>query len=301
MRVLGEKLSAIITYFSIRDISKRLIDHKLAVAGLSLILGLLTIATLAPVIAPHDPIEQHLELRLSRPSLPYPLGNDNLGRCVLSQLIYGARVSLQAGMGVVLATTFVGTLLGLVAGYFGGIVDEVIMRVVDVLLAFPGLVLVLVVTGLLEPGLQNVMFALSIVGWMQYARVVRGVVLSVKAREFVEAGRAIGAKNLYLMFRHILPEAIPHVIVLATLRVGQIILAAAALSFLGLGVQPPTPEWGAMLKNGRAFLRTAPHLTIFPGLAIMLTVLAFNFLGDGLRDALDPRTTRQSWQTGSEF
>jgi peptide/nickel transport system permease protein len=219
------------------------------------------------------------------------LGNDYLGRCVLSQLIYGARVSLPVGVLVVSVTALFGTLLGLVTGYFAGLIDQVIMRAVDILLAFPGLILALVLVGLLKPGLLNVLLALSIVGWMQYTRVVRGVVLSVKERQFIDAARALGARDHYILFRHILPETLPYVIVLATLKTGQIILAAAALSFLGLGVQPPTPEWGAMLNNGRAFLRTAPHLTIFPGLTIMITVLAFNFLGDGLRDAIDPRQT----------
>jgi len=258
--------------------------------GIVIILGFVVAGVFAPYIAPHDPTKQRLDLRLGSPSKEYPLGNDNLGRCVLSQLIYGTRVSLPAGVIVVAVTASLGTLLGLVAGYFTGIVDKIITGVVDVLLAFPALILALVIIGVLKPGLQSVLLALSIVGWMQYTRVVRGVVLSAKERTFVEAARSLGGKDSYIVFRHILPETLPHVIVLATLKIGQIVLAAASLSFLGLGVQPPTPEWGAMLNNGRAFLRTAPHLTIFPGLAIMMTVLAFSFLGDGLRDAMDPRT-----------
>jgi len=268
---------------------ERLKENRLAMVGLVIVLVLVLVAILAPFIAPHDPIEQHLDRRLLPPSWQYPLGTDDLGRCILSRLIYGARVSLQVGAVVVGITALFGTLLGLIAGYRGGVVDEVIMRIVDVLLAFPGLILALVIAGLLGPGLFNVMLALSLVGWTGYARVVRGCVLSAKERTFVEAARALGSSNFHIMFRHILPEALPPVIVMATLGMGRTILAAAALSFLGLGAQPPMPEWGSMLNGGRAFLRVAPHLTTFPGLAIMITVLAFNFLGDGLRDALDPR------------
>ena len=271
------------------EVFQRLKKHRLALIGAGIILALIFIAVLAPFIAPHDPIEQNLEHRLLSPNTEYLLGTDNLGRCILSRLIHGTSVSLQIGVMVVGIAAFVGVTLGLVAGYRGGLIDELIMRIVDILLAFPGIILALVIAGILGPSLFNVMLALAVVGWTSYARVVRGAVLSVKEKEFVEAARALGAGEARIMFRHILPNVMAPVIVMATLGMAHVILAAAALGFLGLGAQPPTPEWGSMLNDGRAFMRTAPHLTIFPGLAIMVTVLAFNFLGDGLRDALDPR------------
>ncbi|MCL0096285.1 nickel ABC transporter permease subunit NikC [Thermodesulfovibrionales bacterium] len=271
------------------EVFQRLKKHRLALIGAGIILVLIFIAVLAPFIAPHDPIEQNLEHRLLSPNTEYLLGTDNLGRCILSRLIHGTSVSLQIGVMVVGIAAFVGVTLGLVAGYRGGLIDELIMRIVDILLAFPGIILALVIAGILGPSLFNIMLALAVVGWTSYARVVRGAVLSVKEKEFVEAARALGAGEARIMFRHILPNVMAPVIVMATLGMAHVILAAAALGFLGLGAQPPTPEWGSMLNDGRAFMRTAPHLTIFPGLAIMVTVLAFNFLGDGLRDVLDPR------------
>ena len=271
------------------EIVKQFKEHKIAMVGAVLILFLAFIAIFAPYIAPHDPIEINLKERLQSPNSEYPLGTDNLGRCMLSRLIYGTRISLQIGIIVVGITTAAGLILGLIAGYYGGILDEIIMRMVDILLAFPGIIFALAIVGALGPGLLNVMIALAIVGWTGYARVVRGVVLSVKEKEFVESARALGASDFYILSRHILPSCAAPVIVLATLGMAYVILAAAALSFLGLGAQPPTPEWGSMLNNGKNFMRTAPHLTTFPGLAIMVAVLAFNFLGDGLRDALDPR------------
>lgn len=271
------------------EVLKRLKKHRLAMIGAAIILALVFIAVLAPFIAPNDPIEQNLPYRLLTPNTEYPLGTDNLGRCVLSRLIHGASVSLQIGIMVVGITAIIGVSLGLIAGYQGGLIDEMIMRSVDILLAFPGIILALVIAGILGPSLYNVMLALAVVGWTSYARVVRGSVLSVKEKEFVEGARALGLSDLRIMFRHVLPNVMAPVIVMATLGMAHVILAAAALSFLGLGAQPPAPEWGSMLNAGRAFMRTAPHLTVFPGLAIMVTVLAFNFLGDGLRDALDPR------------
>jgi len=272
---------------------QQLKKNKIAIIGLIIIISLAFIALFAPFIAPHDPIEQNLEKRLLPPCREYPMGTDDLGRCLLSRIIYGARVSLQLGVIVVGIITVIGVTLGLISGYYGGIVDEIIMRLVDVVLAFPGIILALAVAGALGPGLFNVMLALAMVGWTGLARVVRGSVLSVKQKEFVESARALGCSDLHIMTRHILPNVMAPVIVLATLDMAFIILAAAGLSFLGLGAQPPTPEWGSMLNNGRAFMRTAPHLTTFPGLAIMVAVLAFNFLGDGLRDALDPRQQRE--------
>ena len=207
--------------------------------------------------------------------------------------MYGTRVSLQIGVIVVGIAACTGVVLGLIAGYWGRIIDEIIMRIVDVMLAFPGIILALVIAGLLGPGLFNVMLALTLVGWTRYTRVVRGCVLSVKERGFVEAARAIGSGDAHILARHILPEVMAPVIVMATLGMGWTILGAAALSFLGLGAQPPIAEWGSMLNSGRAFMRQAPHHMTFPGLAIMVTVLAFNFLGDGLRDTLDPRQEKR--------
>ena len=272
---------------------QQLKKNKIAIIGLIIIITLAFIALFAPFIAPHDPIEQNLDKRLLTPCREYPMGTDDLGRCLLSRIIYGTRVSLKLGVIVVGIITVIGVTLGLISGYYGGIVDEIIMRLVDVVLAFPGIILALAVAGALGPGLFNVMLALAMVGWTGLARVVRGSVLSIKEKEFVESARALGCSDLHIMTRHILPNVMAPVIVLATLDMAFIILAAAGLSFLGLGAQPPTPEWGSMLNSGRAFMRTAPHLTTYPGLAIMVTVLAFNFLGDGLRDALDPRQQRE--------
>ncbi|MCL0037082.1 ABC transporter permease [Dehalococcoidia bacterium] len=268
------------------EVFRRLKKHRLAMIGAAIILALVLIAVLAPFIAPHDPIEQNLEHRLLSPNTEYLLGTDNLGRCILSRLIHGTSVSLQIGVMVVGIASITGVTLGLIAGYRGGLTDELIMRIVDILLAFPGIILALAIAGILGPSLYNVMLALAVIGWTSYARVVRGSVLSVKEKEFVEAARALGTGEARIMFRHVLPNVMAPVIVMATLGMAHVILAAAALSFLGLGAQPPTPEWGSMLNDGRAFMRSAPHLTIFPGLAIMVTVLAFNFLGDALRDIL---------------
>jgi peptide/nickel transport system permease protein len=257
--------------------------------GLSFVAVLTFVSMLAPLLAPNDPVEQDLKNRLQVFSWKYPLGTDEMGRCVLSRLIYGARVSLLIAVAVVAITGTLGTSLGLLSGYFGKAIDEILMRLVDMLTAFPGLVLALVMAGILGPGILNVIFSLCIVGWTRYARLVRGCVLSAKKRTFVEATRALGTSDTYILFRHILPEILSPVIVMATLGMGWAILAAAAMNFLGFGVQPPTPEWGSMINSGRSFLRVAHHLVTYPGLAIMLTVLAFNFLGDGLRDALAPK------------
>ncbi|KUK36368.1 MAG: Binding-protein-dependent transport systems inner membrane component [Thermacetogenium phaeum] len=270
---------------------ERLWQDKLALLGLVIILAVMAVAVFAPYIAPNDPVKVDLAQRLAPPGAPYPLGTDHLGRCLLSRLIYGTRPSLTTAALALSAIMLIGIPLGTLAGYCGGWVDNVIMRLVDVLLAFPGLILALVIAGMLGPGLLNVMLALSAVWWVGYARVIRGMVLSVKEKEFVLAARACGTSELGIISRHILPNVLSPVIVLATLDMGKLILAISGLSFLGLGAQPPTPEWGAMLNDGRPYLQVAPQLMIYPGLAIMTVVLAFNFLGDGLRDALDPRGT----------
>ena len=273
----------------IEDVFRELRNNKLALFGVLILFLLVFIAIFAPFIAPHDPVDQELKKRLSPPSSEYPLGTDHLGRCILSRLLYGARISLPIAMMVVGITFAIGVTTGAISGYLGGIADEIIMRIVDVFLTFPGLILALGIIAALGPGLFNAMIALVIVGWAGYTRIVRGSVLSVKEKEFVEGARGLGASDSYILVRHILPNVIAPVIPMAMLGMGYVILAVAGLSFLGLGAQPPTPEWGAMLNDGRVFMRSAPQLMIFPGLAIMITVLAFNFLGDGLRDVLDPR------------
>lgn len=268
---------------------KILPKNALAFIGLIIIILLVMVSIFAPLLAPYSPDEQRLEQTLLTPCMEFPFGTDDLGRCIFSRVLFGARVSLIIGITVTAVCAVTGLVIGMLAGYYGGIIDEIIMRLADVFLAFPGLILALIIAGLLGPGMFNVMFALALVGWMGYARVVRGVVLAEKQKEFVETVRALGATDLYIMHHHLLPNVLAPVIIMASVGIGHSILAAAGLSFLGLGVQPPIPVWGTMLNDGKAYLQTSPHLTIFPGLAIMVTVLAFNFLGDGLRDLFDPR------------
>ena len=257
--------------------------------GLGLVLTFALIAALAPVLAPNDPTLPHPAQALAPPSRQFLLGTDNLGRCLFSRLIYGSRQSLGTAAVATLLIMTIGVSIGVVSGYYGGALDSLIMRVVDVLLAFPSLVVALAIAGVLGPGMINAMVGLVSVWWVGYARVVRGLALSVRERPYIEAARTIGASHGRILWRHMLPNVVPPVIVLATLEMGQLILAIAGLNFLGLGAQPPTPEWGAMLNEGRPFLQLAPQLMIYPGLAIALVVLGFNLLGDGLRDWLDPR------------
>jgi ABC-type dipeptide/oligopeptide/nickel transport system permease subunit len=257
--------------------------------GLALVVAFIFIALAAPLLAPYDPTKLHPAQVLAGPSRQFLLGTDNLGRDILSRLLYGSRLSLgTAALAAALIMT-IGVTLGAVSGYFRGFVDTLVMRIVDVLLAFPSLVVALAIAGVLGPSVMHAMLGLVCVWWVGYARVVRGLVLSVRERPYVEAARTIGANNARVLWRHIMPNVVPPVIVLATLEIGQLLLAIAGLNFLGLGAQPPTPEWGAMLNEGRPFLQIAPQLMIYPGLAISLVVLGFNLLGDGLRDALDPR------------
>lgn len=269
----------------------RVRESRSAMLGLTIIVLLVLMAIFAPQLSPNDPTDVRLGDRLISPftESKYPLGTDHLGRCVLSRLLYGARISLAVGITVVGISTVIGVTLGVVSGYYGGISDSVIMRFVDATLSLPSIFLAVVIAGMLGRGLASVMIALVAIEWTSYARVTRGSVLSLKEREFVESARSLGARDSYIMARHILPNIIAPVIVVATIGMAYVILAAAALSFLGFGAQPPTPEWGAMLNAGRVYMRTEPYLTILPGFAIMLLVLAFNLLGDGLRDVLDPR------------
>jgi peptide/nickel transport system permease protein len=257
-------------------------------AGAAIVCVTLLAAVIGPAIADVDPAFQNLPLRLEGPSLSHWFGLDELGRDILARLLAGARISLLVGAVVVGISATVGTLLGSIAGYYGGIIDDLMSRVSDILMAFPGLLLAIAVVAVLGPSLTNVVLALTLIGWVGYARVVRGQVLRVRELEYVQAARALGATTPRILVRHIVPATLPALIVQATLGMGGAILAEASLSFLGLGVQPPTPSWGTMLNYGRSHVLDAPHLTIFPGLAIAVLVLGFNFLGDGLRDALDP-------------
>jgi peptide/nickel transport system permease protein len=257
--------------------------------GLAIVTLFVVIAVAAPLLAPHDPTAIDAARRLEGPSRGSPLGTDDLGRDLLSRLLYGSRWSLGTVGAATALIMSIGVAIGALAGYFGGLVDELLMRVVDVLLALPSLLLALAIAGTLGPGIGNVMLALVSVWWAGYARVVRGMVLVLRERRFIEAARALGVREGYIILRHVLRNVVPPVVVLATVEMGELILAIAGLNFLGLGAQPPTPEWGAMLNDGRPFLFTAPQLMIYPGLAISLLVIGFNLLGDGLRDALDPR------------
>lgn len=255
------------------------------------IVGLAFLAALVgPAVAPFDPASQDLALRLASPSGSHPFGLDELGRDILARVLAGARISFLVGVTVVTISAAIGTLLGAVAGYFGGRIDDVISRVIDTLLAFPGLLLAIALVAVLGPSLVNVLFALAIIGWVGYARLVRGQVLRAREFEYVQAAWALGASTARILWKHVIPTAIPALVVQATLGMAGAIIGEASLSFLGLGVQPPTPSWGTMLNGGRAHILDAPHLTLFPGLAIALLVLGFNFLGDGLRDRIDPRS-----------
>ena len=257
--------------------------------GTFIVVGAALLALLGPSMTPFDPAAQTLPLRLARPSAAHPFGLDELGRDILARVLAGARISFLIGLTVVFVSASVGTLLGAAAGYFGGLLDDAISRVIDVLLAFPGLLLAIALVAVLGPSLANVLVALTIIGWVGYARLVRGQVLRARELDYVQAARAQGAGVARILWRHVIPAALPAVVVQATLGMAGAIVSEAALSFLGLGVQPPTPSWGTMLNGGRAHLVDAPHLTVFPGLAIAILVLGFNFLGDGLRDLTDPK------------
>lgn len=268
----------------------RLARDPAALGGLILVFIVLLSALLAPVLAPHDPEPVSLSHRLLPPGGDYPLGTDALGRCLFSRILFGAQVTLQYSLAILGVILLIGVPLGLLAGYRGGFLESAVMRLADIVLAFPNLILALVMVGILGPGLFNVMLALALVSWVGYARVVRGLVISLKEKEFVSAARVCGTPAGVLLVRHILPNILPTVAILATLDLGKLILAISTLSFLGLGAQPPTPEWGAMINEARPFMQTVPRLMVAPGVAIATAVLGFNLLGDGLRDALDPRS-----------
>jgi len=269
---------------------RRFLSNRAALVGGVFMGVFLLLAVLAPWVAPYDPIEQDLYNRLASPSVSHPFGTDDFGRDILSRVIYGSRVSLRIGVFAVLIALVVGTSVGLAAGYYGGLLDQVLMRLMDLMLAFPSILLAIGIVAVLGPGLENAMIAIGVVAIPQYARLVRASVLTVRESDYVQALRALGAKDGRILMAAVLPNCMAPLIVQASLSLATAILDAAGLSFLGLGAQPPTPEWGAMLSGGRELILSAPWILTYPGLAIFVTVLAFNLLGDGLRDALDPKT-----------
>lgn len=266
----------------------RLWRNRAAVVGLLLVSLVLLFMLAGPLLVKHDPLKQEGR-KLEAPSETYWLGTDNLGRDLFGRLVYGARPTIGTAALATVLIVLIGLVVGLLAGYSGGLVDEVLMRLVDVLLAFPGLILALAIVGMLGPGLWNVVMGAVLVSWAGYARLVRGLVLEIRERPFIQAAVALGAGHRLILLRHIVPNIISPLIVLASLEMGVLILTIAGLNFLGLGIQPPAAEWGAMLNQGRPYFQRAPQLMLYPGLLISLTVLGFNLLGDGLRDALDPR------------
>jgi peptide/nickel transport system permease protein len=273
----------------------RLARRRTALFGLLVVAIAVFTAVLAPVISPFDPLEQDISQRLREPGWhdaqgrAHPLGTDHLGRDILARIIYGSRIALLVGLSAVLVSGVLGMAIGLVAGYFGGRVDDFLMRLADVQLAFPFILLAIAVIGVLGPSLRNIIIVIGVSSWVVYARVVRGEVLSIREREFVQAAVALGSRDGRILVRHVLPNAFTPWLVVATLDMARVIVIESALSFLGLGVQPPTPTWGGMLADGRVYLSTAWWLATFPGLAILITVLGINLFGDGLRDTLDPR------------
>ena len=275
----------------------RLVRRRTALFGMLVVAVVLLAAIFAPIVSPFDPLAQDIGQRLKEPGWQdaqgrvHPLGTDHLGRDILARIIYGSRIALLVGLAAVLISGVIGMAVGLVAGYFRGKVDDVLMRLADVQLAFPFILLAIAVIGVLGPSLRNIIVVIGVSSWVVYARVVRGEVLSIREREFVQAAIALGSRDGRILVRHVLPNAFTPWLVVATLDMARVIVIESALSFLGLGVQPPTPTWGGMLADGRVYLSTAWWLATFPGLAILVTVLGINLFGDGLRDTLDPRLT----------
>lgn len=267
-----------------------LLHDRTAMIGLVLVSVLTLAAVFAPLLSPHDPDAVDVAKKFLPPSGEFPLGTDHLGRDVLSRLLFGARLSIGSTVVASLAISLIGVIVGLVTGWFGGITDNLISRVIEVLLAFPTFLLALSVTAMLGPGLGNVLVAIILAWWASYARIVRSAVLSERDKPYIEAARAVGSPSGRILRRHLLPNIVAPIVVLTTLDLGAVLLSLSGFSFLGLGVKPPTAEWGAMLSEGRTYLSRAPNMMFFPGAAIFLMVLGFNLLGDGLRDVLDPRT-----------
>jgi len=272
-----------------KDILKRTVRHHLALVGLIILVPMFVCALFAPLIAPHDPLEPDVKSILSAPSLSHPFGTDTLGRDVFSRVLYGTRISLLVGFVSVGIAILIGLILGAISGYFGGMVDEGIMRFVDLMMCFPTFFLILAVIAILEPSIWNIMIVIGLTSWMGTARLVRAEILSIKSKEYVMAAKAQGFNSLRIIFRHVLPNAVTPVYVVATLCIGGAILTESALSFLGIGVQPPTPSWGNILTQAKDNIEVAWWLSVYPGLAIFLTVMGYNLLGEGLRDIFDPR------------
>ncbi len=250
---------------------------------------LVIVTILAPILELHDPTEMNLSVSFMVPSANYPFGTDNLGRCIFSRIIEGSRISLTTASLVVILSAITGTLIGLISGYSGGKADAFIMRIVDIFLAFPTIVFALAVSSVLGTGQKNLIIAICCIQWTRYARMARGEVVLLKNAEYIEAAKAMGNNNLRIIFKYLLPNVASKILILMSLDIGSIILYCASLSFLGLGAQPPSPDWGAMISDGKDYLRYSPWMSLFPGLAIAFSALSFNMLGDGLRDLIDPR------------
>ncbi len=268
---------------------QRLLRNRTAVIGAILLIFILLISIFAPLVATHSPTDQSLRDQLKPPSSEHYFGTDDLGRDVFSRVVHGSRISLLVGIGVMILRGVVGITVGMIAGFMGGRIDTILMRIADAVISFPGILLALAIMAIWGAGLVNVIIALSVVGWPQFARLVRAEVLSLREREYVEAARGLGLSDVGIMARHIFPNILPLIIVYASLTISAPIVSEAALSFLGLGIQPPDVSWGRMLSGAQRYMRVAWWMATIPGLAITITVLSFNLLGDGLRDALDPR------------
>lgn len=283
---LGEQVSWVI-------VAKRLLRNRAFVVGSVVVCIFLLLAFFPQLFTHYNPLEKDLANRLLPPSATHWFGTDDLGRDIFARVIYGARLSLQVGLISVGIALVIGSLLGIIAGYFGGLLGEILMRIIDIILAFPSILLAILIVAILGPGLTNAMIAIGIVNVPLYARLLRSTTLQIRNQEFIEAAQAMGAGHTRIMFFHILPNCLSPLIVQATLGIGAAILETAGLSFLGLGAQPPTPEWGTMLSQAKDFIRIAPWTLTFPGLAITVVVIAFNLMGDGLRDLFDPRTAKK--------
>ena len=285
----GAPVAVVPTASKWRETFRRLVRHRPAAVGLGIVAVFVAVAALADLLAPYDPFVGDLAQRLQTPTREHLLGTDALGRDILTRLMFGARTSLQIQLATIGIAVSVGTLWGLAAGYFGGWVDDISMRLIDILLAFPGILLAITIVAVLGSGFVNIILAIGIASLPGLARLVRGTVLGLRELEFIEAAHAIGESHLSIMFRYILPSTIAPLTVATSLRMASVLLSASALSFLGLGVQPPTPEWGGMLSDARDYMFSTPHAATIPGVAITIVVVGFNLLGDGLRDALDPK------------
>jgi peptide/nickel transport system permease protein len=272
---------------SLRDNSRLLRRNPLVILGLAVVIVWIMLGVFAPQLAPKDPLKQNVSDRLQAPNSTYPFGSDELGRDMLSRVLYGARITIPAGIAVIVIGSVIGTLVGAVAGYAGGLWDELLMRLTELFMAFPTIILALAITAALGPDIRNAIIALVIVWWPSYARLIRGLVLEVKSKEYVDGARSVGATGFYILFRTVLPNCVSPAIVLATLDIGNAILTFAGLSFLGLGPDPSSPEWGRMVSIGIDFFDQW-WMWLYPGLAIAILVMAFNFVGDGLRDIFDP-------------